>query len=612
MSQHTKKHTENAFDYFRKHALSVAISAFSTTLAGIRDGLQRGVYVALIAGQVVAPVVWAGPLPDLAGDNDWVTLNEDALIAGIDSDKSAVYDVSGNRVLANWTSFDIDDEYGVEFIQASPGSILVNQIAGSASKIAGLLKANGNIILVNPNGMTIAGTATIDVNSLVVSGMGLVGGVDAADQAFFNSGTEAENYNNLLLVKTDANGKITIESGVKFTVDAEGTAHTRNNKFIAIGAEVENSADIVVGNLIGLGAGGAGFVSFDQDGLVGFEISSDVVSENALKSLGDLTATNGTVLLSANASNATINSALNIEGTVQATAINIDADKITLGKLAADDENTVAITASESLSLADLAKVTIEDNATYTINASSVTLSEGFNEITTSTSKAGKIVANGDISGASETSTESGLSINLVSSVQLENGDISTDSGVNLVANETSGIDNKLVTNGISFSGVSSADLNGNDLSGSSKSDTFDVTGGTLTANNIDVTNSTNTINAGGGNDIFSGSTDGWTVVANGQIQAGTPSDTSTIFSFTDVTAAAITDQALKGQDSVADTYTVTQNDTTTSVTTNGIVFTEMSEVLAGNGTAVDSVVTDGLNIELNGAANELKVSDSG
>ena len=105
--------------------------------------------------------------------------------------------------------------------------------------------------------MTIAGTAIIDVNSLVVSGMGLSGGANADNQAFFQGNDEVENYNNLLLVKTDANGKVIIESGVDFINDAEGVAHTRNNNFVALGTEVENSADIVVGSLIGLGTGGS-------------------------------------------------------------------------------------------------------------------------------------------------------------------------------------------------------------------------------------------------------------------------------------------------------------------------------------------------------------------
>ena len=44
MTHYTKKRIETVSNSFRKNALSVAISALSTTLAGVR-GLKGGVYV---------------------------------------------------------------------------------------------------------------------------------------------------------------------------------------------------------------------------------------------------------------------------------------------------------------------------------------------------------------------------------------------------------------------------------------------------------------------------------------------------------------------------------------------------------------------------------------
>ncbi|MEC7547918.1 MAG: filamentous hemagglutinin N-terminal domain-containing protein, partial [Pseudomonadota bacterium] len=608
MSQHTKKHTENAFDYFRKHALSVAISAFSTSVAGIRDGLQRGVYVALIAGQVVSPVVWAANLPELAGSQTSVTIDNGASIDGIDSDKSAVYNVSGNRVLANWTSFDIANGYGVQFVQGSASSILVNQITGSASEIAGLLKANGNIILVNPNGMTITGTAIIDVNSLAVSGMGLAGGVDAADQAFFQGDDEAENYNNLLLVKTDANGKITIESGVKFTVDAEGTAHTRNNKFIAIGAEVENSADIVVGNLIGLGAGGSGFVSFDQDGLVGFEISSDVVSENALKSLGDLTATNGTVLLSANASNATINSALNIEGTVQAASINIDADKITLGDIDSTEIHGVELNASESLNLDQLTSVRVAHNADYSLKGKAVSLSAGYSDVTTQVLNPKEIIANGSVVRLSDNGdlpeTIGNLKFQEVSSVSLIGGSVSADSDANLIAASELVLENSIETNGISFSGVSSVVLNSNTLTGTSGVDTFDVTGANaLTSAGIDFTNVAS-VNAGDGDDQVN--TNGAALVSEVQGAGNVAVDNALLtqqIAFTAVENLDLANGTLTGSDA-ADSFEVTG----TTLTANAINVTDAASAIDA-GTGDDAVTVNDANSTLTGTDNALNTA---
>ncbi|WP_303911048.1 two-partner secretion domain-containing protein, partial [Thalassolituus maritimus] len=454
MTHYTKKRIETVSNSFRRNALSVAISALSTTLAGVRDGLKGGVYVTLIAGQVVAPVAWAANLPELAAGASPVTIDSSASIDGIEAGNSAVYNVTGDRALANWISFDIAEGYGIEFLQSDPSNILVNQITGSASEIAGLLKANGNIILVNPNGMTIAGTAIIDVNSLVVSGMGLSGGVDAGTQDFFQGNDEAENYNNLLFLKTDANGKITIESGVDFINDAEGVAHTRNNNFIAIGAEVNNAANITVGNLLGLGAGGAGYISFNQGGLVGFEITADVtdaVGTNAISSTGELSAQQ--VFLTARDASDLYNSAINLEGTAKAASINIDGDTIRLG--------------------------------------GSVDLSNGTDTLNIHNNSAATELTIGN-SASIDFGTD-GQAMAVASKVTIENGNTTLNNA------QLTGADNEITLGTTDFSVTSVNDINlgGGSIEGSAGADTFDVTdANALTSAGIDFTG-VNTVNAG-------------------------------------------------------------------------------------------------------------------
>ncbi|MEC8103603.1 MAG: filamentous hemagglutinin N-terminal domain-containing protein, partial [Pseudomonadota bacterium] len=583
--------------------MGVAISAFSTTVAGIRDGLKRGVYVALIAGQVVSPVVWA-ELPTGLSNVQGGTINADAG----NTATNAIYNVGGARVSADWTSFGISNGSSLTFVQDAK-AILVNQVTGdSLSIIAGALNANGNIVLVNPNGITLTGTSVIDVNSLVVSAMGLSTEVGGGTQAFFNGDAEAENYNNLLLVKTDANGKITIESGVKFTVDAEGTAHTRNNKFIAIGAEVENSADIVVGNLIGLGAGGSGFVSFDQDGLVGFEISSDVVSENALKSLGDLTATNGTVLLSANASNATINSALNIEGTVQAASINIDADKITLGDIDSTEIHGVELNASESLNLDQLTSVRVAHNADYSLKGKAVSLSAGYSDVTTQVLNPKEIIANGSVVRLSDNGdlpeTIGNLKFQEVSSVSLIGGSVSADSDANLIAASELVLENSIETNGISFSGVSSVVLNSNTLTGTSGVDTFDVTGANaLTSAGIDFTNVAS-VNAGDGDDQVN--TNGAALVSEVQGAGNVAVDNALLtqqIAFTAVENLDLANGTLTGSDA-ADSFEVTG----TTLTANAINVTDAASAIDA-GTGDDAVTVNDANSTLTGTDNALNTA---
>uniref|UniRef100_UPI00263B3000 beta strand repeat-containing protein n=1 Tax=Thalassolituus sp. UBA3500 TaxID=1947664 RepID=UPI00263B3000 len=582
MTHYTKKRIETVSNSFRKNALSVAISALSTTLAGVRDGLKGGVYVTLIAGQVVAPVAWAANLPELAAGQESTISNTGSTLDGVTNlDGAAEYTITGSpsRALVEWDSFDISQNYGVEFKQGGSNNILINQInSGAFSEISGLLKADGNIILVNPNGVTLTGTSVIDVNSLAVAGFS--GGGDLTD---FLDGTIDD------LDLGSGSGVITIQDGANLSGIDQGV--------VLVGGSVLNGADIAVANYIGMGAGTGGAITFDENNIIGFSVDGDVATANALKSLGDLTATGGTIFLSASAAGTAINSALNIEGTVQAASINIDSNKITLGELGQTASHDVNISATNSLSLSNLSKVTIESGADYSITAPSVSLSAEFNDITTSAIDTNILRANGDISRVSETSSEPGLLIKSVSSAQLENGNISTDTNANLIADLGLGLDNSLQTNGISFSGVSSAELNNNVLSGSVGTDSFEVTGTALTANAISVTNAATAIDAGNGDD---------TVTVNDASSALTGTDNAldtAIYQFTSIDSADLTDSALTGT-SGADTFEVTGAKALTSA---DIDFSNVASVDAGNGD--DQVNTNAAALVAN--TNEALVTNS-
>jgi filamentous hemagglutinin family protein len=564
MTHYTKKRIETVSNSFRKNALSVAISALSTTLAGVRDGLKGGVYVTLIAGQVVAPVAWAANLPELAAGQESTISNTGSTLDGVTNlDGAAEYTITGSpsRALVEWDSFDISQNYGVEFKQGGSNNILINQInSGAFSEISGLLKADGNIILVNPNGVTLTGTSVIDVNSLAVAGFS--GGGDLTD---FLDGTIDD------LDLGSGSGVITIQDGANLSGIDQGV--------VLVGGSVLNGADIAVANYIGMGAGTGGAITFDENNIIGFSVDGEVATANALKSLGDLTATGGTIFLSASAAGTAINSALNIEGTVQAATINIDSNKITLGELGQTANHDVNISATNSLSLSNLSKVTIESGADYSITAPSVSLSADFSDITTSA--AGQITANGVVTKVGDASPQSGLSIDALTSAQLDNGSVSTNTSAGLIADSGLGLNNSLQTNGISFSGVSSAELNNNVLSGSVGTDSFEVTGTALTANAISVTNAATAIDAGNGDDTV-------TVNDANSTLTGTDNALNTAnYQFTSIESADLTSKALTGTAGV-DTFDVTGHNELTSA---DIDFTNVASVDAGDGD--DQVNTD-------------------
>ncbi|HCG79547.1 MAG TPA: hypothetical protein DE015_10110, partial [Oceanospirillales bacterium] len=596
MTHYTKKRIETVSNSFRKNALSVAISALSTTLAGVRDGLKGGVYVTLIAGQVVAPVAWA-ELPTGLTNVQGGTVD-----AGAGNNAtSATYDVTGSRVSADWTSFGISYGSSVTFNQQNTNAILVNQVTGnSLSNIAGQLNANGHIILVNPNGVTLAGTSAINVNSLAVAGFS--GGGDLAD---FLDGT----IDNLDL--GSGSGVITIQDGANLSGIDQGV--------VLVGGSVLNGADITVSDFIGMGAGTNGAVTFDSNGIVSFEVSGNVGSAiglNGISSTGALEAQQ--IFLTARNASAIYNNAINLEGTATASSINIDGDTVRLGaevtlngvsaSLDIDNDGsavtelTIGNSASidfgtDGQAMAVASKVTIE-NGNTTLNNAQLTGAD--NEITLGTadfsitSVNNLNLANGALEGSAGTDTfevtGAALTANAISVTNAASG-INAGDGVDvLTVNDTNstltGTDNEIATANYAFSSVETVDLADNALTGTANADTFDVTGANaLTSADIDFTN-VSSVDAGNGADQLN--------TTEATLVAGTNEAlTSNNISFTDIESADLGDGTLTGTAN-ADAFDVTGAN---AITSAGIDFTNVEVVNADDG--ADQVSTDGADASL-------------
>lgn len=75
---------------------------------------------------------------------------------------------TGNKAIINWQEFSIDEGELTHFIQPGPTSAVLNRVlSGNPSTLAGLLKSNGQVYLVNPNGIFVTEHAVIDTNSFI-------------------------------------------------------------------------------------------------------------------------------------------------------------------------------------------------------------------------------------------------------------------------------------------------------------------------------------------------------------------------------------------------------------------------------------------------------------
>ena len=76
------------------------------------------------------------------------------------------------NLAVNWQSFNVNSNERVQFVQPNASSIALNRIlSNNGSTIAGRIDANGRVILVNPNGIFFTPTASLNVGSLIASGL---------------------------------------------------------------------------------------------------------------------------------------------------------------------------------------------------------------------------------------------------------------------------------------------------------------------------------------------------------------------------------------------------------------------------------------------------------
>jgi filamentous hemagglutinin family protein len=208
----------------------------------------------------------------------------------------------------NWQSFNVGPDGHVIFDQPGKHSVAMNRVVGSdGSAILGKIDANGQVILINPNGVIFGKDAQVNVGGIVASTL------DITDENF-------------------KNGKYEFKGGAtQGEVINHGTLVAAEGGYVALlGKSVKNNG-IIKAKLgtAALAAGNAVTLDFAGDGLVNIQVKESTV--NALvDNKGLIHADGGNVLMTARASNALLNTVVNNEGIIQAQTIENRAGKIFL------------------------------------------------------------------------------------------------------------------------------------------------------------------------------------------------------------------------------------------------------------------------------------------
>src|SRR3989338_11374819 len=89
--------------------------------------------------------------------------------------------------ILNWQQFNIGQGQTTQFNQQSAQSSVLNRVTGlDPSQILGTLRSNGQVFLINPNGIMFGAGAIIDVNRLIASTLNITNADFLANNLKFN------------------------------------------------------------------------------------------------------------------------------------------------------------------------------------------------------------------------------------------------------------------------------------------------------------------------------------------------------------------------------------------------------------------------------------------
>jgi filamentous hemagglutinin family protein len=222
---------------------------------------------------------------------------------------------STQKASINWQDFSIGKTETVNFVQPSASSVTLNRVVGATpSLIEGAMNANGQVFLINPNGVLFANGSQINVGGLVASTLNLTD----------------ENFQS---------GNYVFEGNSQNSILNMGTITTAQGGYVAMmGKTVANEGTIVatMGN-VQMASGEK--ITLDLNGNSLVKLTIDQGTLNALiENKGLIKANGGQVYLSTQAVDTILDGMVNNTGVIEVSSftdvggkIVLTSDNITLG-----------------------------------------------------------------------------------------------------------------------------------------------------------------------------------------------------------------------------------------------------------------------------------------
>ncbi|WP_456710985.1 filamentous haemagglutinin family protein [Bradyrhizobium sp. USDA 4452] len=164
------------------------------------------------------------------------------------SHTTVTVDQTAPQAVLNWQSFNVGTQTTLNFNQSGSNNAngpnswtALNRVVGSTapSQILGNIKADGQVLVINQNGIIFGGASQVNVGSLIASSANIT------DAQFRASGIYSAQSGGVYLPSfTGAGGKVVVEQGALITTNAPASAKSGGGSVLLMGTEVDNAGSI--------------------------------------------------------------------------------------------------------------------------------------------------------------------------------------------------------------------------------------------------------------------------------------------------------------------------------------------------------------------------------
>lgn len=238
-----------------------------------------------------------------AGPTGGVVQSGGSATIGIDPTDSnhTVIDQSTQSVTIHWDDFSTTSAETVTFNQPLDTSVAINRVVGGVhTNFNGILNANGNVFILNKDGITFGGTAVVNVGSLIATTADSV--AESGGDYTFSSFGDAQVINNGNITVSNNGFAVLLAPGV----ENNGTIFTNYGQVELVSS---GASDVVVD------------VDVRRDGLITYTVDYATFTNMGVTNTGTIDAGHGIIEISSATAADLAENVINVSGVVDADGL---------------------------------------------------------------------------------------------------------------------------------------------------------------------------------------------------------------------------------------------------------------------------------------------------